>query len=113
MTRSLLAVCLFLLVLACGGGTDIMRRDSKVDAWVEQQRRAEAARKRQPCSDDWYQAVETKIQISDEQGHGPDLGSGEWQSALEFRLGVRDDQEFPEMGSASWCERTDSLVFQP
>lgn len=35
-----------------------------------------------PCTDDWYAMVDRTLAISDEQGHGPDLGSGEWMSAV-------------------------------
>ena len=43
----------------------------------------------EPCSPAWYQAVEARALPGDGRGHGPDLGSAEWQSVVEFKLGVR------------------------
>ena len=42
----------------------------------------------QNCSDGWFSLVETKVMTGDGQGHGPDLGSLEWRSVIEFRLGI-------------------------
>ena len=30
------------------------------------------------CSDSWYQFIENAVVSSDNQGHGPDIGSDEW-----------------------------------
>ena len=42
----------------------------------------------QNCSDGWFSLVETKVTTGDDQGQSPDLGSLEWRSVVEFRLGI-------------------------
>ena len=59
---------------------------------------------------DWNRLIDDVLQSGDGQGHGPDLGSAEWQSVIEFRLGVRDDPELPDAGSDAWCTEIDSRV---
>ena len=39
----------------------------------------------------------------DGQGHGPDLGSSEWRSVIEFKLGIRGDPSVPPRNSELWC----------
>lgn len=56
------------------------------------------------CSNDWFQYVEDRVSTGDGHGHGPDLGSTEWRSTVEFRLGLRDDQAVPPLESDNWCE---------
>ena len=34
----------------------------------------------EPCSAEWNTWVEEQLGTGDGQGHGPDVGSGEWQS---------------------------------
>ncbi|MGD8863157.1 MAG: hypothetical protein PVI30_24295 [Myxococcales bacterium] len=67
----------------------------------------------EPCSAAWYAHVEQRVGVADAQGHGPDPGSDEWKSAVEFRLAVRDDESFPDPASAAWCERIDALLPDP
>lgn len=55
------------------------------------------------CSDKWFWAVEEKVRITDSQGHGPDPGSMEWRSAVEFKLGIRGKPVVPPIESAEWC----------
>ncbi|GAA0682378.1 hypothetical protein GCM10009104_04040 [Marinobacterium maritimum] len=55
------------------------------------------------CDEAWYGSVEQRLGTGDGQGHGPDLGSAEWKSVVEFRLGVRDDLSVPDPASAEWC----------
>lgn len=55
------------------------------------------------CSENWYRAVEAELGSGDGLGHGPDLGSDEWQSVIEFKLGVRDQPELPARGTDAWC----------
>ncbi|WMC11684.1 MliC family protein [Oceanimonas pelagia] len=45
-------------------------------------------------------------------GHGPDAGSGEWKSVVEFRLGIRGATGVPERETQAWCEYIDGLVKQ-
>jgi len=63
--------------------------------------------KLQPCSSEWFSTVEDKIMTDDGHGHGPDLGSSEWRSVIEFRLGIRGRTELPARNSAQWCDYID------
>ncbi len=47
---------------------------------------------------------------SDAQRHGPDVGSEEWKSVIEFKLGVRDKPNVPSRDSERWCQYIDQLV---
>ena len=55
------------------------------------------------CSVRWYEEVEKKISTSDGNAHGPDLGSTEWRSVIEFRLGIRGSEYIPPLDSEHWC----------
>lgn len=59
------------------------------------------------CSADWYQLVEKQVGSGDGDGHGPDLGSGEWRSTIEFRLGIRDQPGIPALDTDQWCRYID------
>ena len=63
-----------------------------------------------PCTTDWYKLVEQKVGVTDSHGHGPDLGSGEWRSAVEFKLGIRDDPAVPDPDSEAWCAHIDAII---
>ena len=63
-----------------------------------------------PCTTDWYKLVEQKVGVTDSHGHGPDLGSGEWRSAVEFKLGIRDDPAVPDPDSEAWCAHIDEII---
>ena len=56
------------------------------------------------CSDEWQRQVESVLGTGDGAGHGPDIGSEEWRSVVEFRLGVRGDPDVPARHSSAWCE---------
>lgn len=60
-----------------------------------------------PCSDPWYPYIDGIVVTGDGAGHGPDVGSDEWQSVVEFKLGVRGDSNVPARSSAAWCEFVD------
>ncbi|UJF23239.1 hypothetical protein [Shewanella sp. OMA3-2] len=62
------------------------------------------------CSEVWYQQVETRLTSGDGQGHGPDLGSEEWQSVIEFKLGIRGDSSVPQRNTDQWCTFIDGLL---
>ena len=62
------------------------------------------------CSDSWYRSIEETVPTSDNQGHGPDVGSGEWQSVIEFKLGIRDNPNLPDRDSEAWCRHIDQIV---
>lgn len=62
------------------------------------------------CSDAWYQAIDEKVQTGDGQGHGPDVGSDEWKSVIEFKLEVRGKPNVPKRDSEDWCRYIDEIV---
>jgi hypothetical protein len=64
------------------------------------------------CSDSWYRMIAGKVPTGDAQGHGPDVGSEEWKSAIEYTLGVRGQPNVPRRDSESWCRYIDQLVSQ-
>ncbi|MGO4999515.1 hypothetical protein [Oceanisphaera sp. W20_SRM_FM3] len=64
------------------------------------------------CHTTWYQAVEDDLNTSDGQGHGPDLGSAEWRSVVEFKLNIRDDSELPQVETDAWCRYIDEHYLQ-
>ena len=64
----------------------------------------------QPCSQQWFQHVEEKLQTGDSEGHGPDMGSAEWRSVVEFKLGVRGDPVVPHRDTDQWCAYIDATL---
>ena len=56
-----------------------------------------------PCSESWYQSVELALSSGDGMGHGPDIGSEEWKSVIEFKLGIRGKPDVPDRNSQEWC----------
>lgn len=64
----------------------------------------------EPCSPAWFFFIEKTLETSDSQGHGPDMGSAEWKSVVEFKLGVRDNPKVPTPASNEWCEFIDKLI---
>jgi hypothetical protein len=62
------------------------------------------------CGPDWYAFVESSVSTGDGRGHGPDPGSEEWRSTVEFRLGVRGLPEVPERMTEAWCRYVDAQL---
>lgn len=62
------------------------------------------------CTQEWYRFIEEKVATGDGQGHGPDLGSDEWQSVVEFKLGIRGEAGVPQRNSDAWCSSIDQRV---
>jgi len=67
----------------------------------------------QECTSDWYRSVDKLIPSTDGRGHGPDLGSTEWRSVIEFRLGVRGNSSIPVLESDEWCDYVNSYFIEP
>jgi uncharacterized protein len=63
-----------------------------------------------PCSDMWYRWIEEKVSTSDGRGHGPDIGSDEWKSVVEFKLGIRGNPDVPDIKTQDWCPYVDEMV---
>lgn len=89
--RPQLAIALALLVAACN--TD-----------------AERSTGPEPCTAAWQQWVESRVTTGDGQGHGPDIGSDEWQSVIEFKLGIRGDPAVPPRDTDAWCRFIDDRI---
>jgi uncharacterized protein len=64
------------------------------------------------CSIQQYQHIESLVNSGDGMGHGPDIGSDEWKSAIEFRLGVRNHPDTPASDSNEWCQYIGHLAQQ-
>ena len=64
------------------------------------------------CVQTWYESVESIISSGDGMGHGPDIGSEEWRSVIEFRLGIRGNAEVPDRSSDEWCAYIDGLIHE-
>jgi len=62
------------------------------------------------CTDSWYRYIEEQVTTGDGQGHGPDIGSDEWKSVIEFRLGIRGKPDLPARNSEDWCIAIDGIV---
>ena len=62
------------------------------------------------CTYPWYQSIDKILHTTDGQGHGPDIGSDEWKSVIEFKLGVRDGADVPERSSDQWCQYIDQHI---
>ncbi|MGM0563528.1 MAG: hypothetical protein ACQES2_04270 [Pseudomonadota bacterium] len=56
------------------------------------------------CDSQTLGTIEQQIPTGDGRGHGPDVGSDEWYSVVEFRLGVRGSSGVPERGTQAWCD---------
>ena len=64
----------------------------------------------EPCSTPWLQMVEKTLSTGDGQGHGPDLGSSEWRSVVEFKLGIRGNPDVPDRATEAWCAYIDQAI---
>jgi len=62
------------------------------------------------CSEPVYRRIEAQVPTGDGRGHGPDVGSEEWKSVVEFKLGIRDQGEAPSRDSDAWCRYIDRIV---
>ncbi|QFI37199.1 hypothetical protein FR932_04840 [Moritella marina ATCC 15381] len=65
--------------------------------------------KPQICTHAWYSEIDSQLITGDGQGHGPDLGSQEWRSVIEFKLGIRGDANVPARHSTLWCDYINRL----
>lgn len=64
----------------------------------------------QACTEAWFWLVESIVTSGDGLGHGPDLGSDEWKSTVQFKLGLRDDAAAPPIASTAWCQYIDAAI---
>ena len=64
----------------------------------------------QPCTASWQEYVEAQLHTGDTAGHGPDIGSLEWRSVVEFKLGIRGDPMIPSRETDEWCTFIDQEI---
>ena len=62
------------------------------------------------CSDEVLKDIDQKVVTGDGQGHGPDIGTDEWHSVVEFKLNVRGDPSVPERNNLAWCAYIQGLL---
>jgi hypothetical protein len=55
-----------------------------------------------PGSAEWQGAVEAIVQVGDDQGHGPDLGSDEWMNAVNRKVFGEAAGKTMKIGSPEW-----------
>ncbi|NWN90769.1 hypothetical protein HLV39_04560 [Marinobacter adhaerens] len=89
-----LAICLLVLTTAACTAPDTQSLETQV------------------CSEEWFEKVERQIPTGDGQGHGPDTGSLEWRSVVEFRLGIRGNEAVPARDSDQWCNYIDEQFIE-
>jgi uncharacterized protein len=63
-----------------------------------------------PCSEAWYRFLAEKVATGDGRGHGPDVGTAEWKSVIEFRLGIRNQPDLPPRDGEAWGRYIDRIV---
>ncbi|MFC3093435.1 hypothetical protein DRW07_04325 [Alteromonas sediminis] len=59
-----------------------------------------------------FRSIEHAIQSGDGHGHGPNIGSDEWKSTIEFKLGVTPQEKELALHTANWCEFIESRIAQ-
>lgn len=64
------------------------------------------------CSDQVLLHIDGMVVTQDGQGHGPDQGSEEWHSAVEFKLNVTSKPDLPARNSNEWCAYIAVLINQ-
>lgn len=55
------------------------------------------------CGTPQYQTIEAMIHTGDGMGHGPDIGSSEWKSVIERKLGIWGNPNVPAPDAYEWC----------
>ena len=92
MNRCAVYFCLLLLLSGCSGDTQTEPQASDI------------------CTQQWFKTIDAAVSTGDGYGHGPDIGSDEWQSVVEFKLGIRDKMDTPARNTMAWCVHIDKLV---
>jgi hypothetical protein len=51
----------------------------------------------QPCTQKWFSYLDSHyFDISDGEGHGPDIGSSEWLGSIEEKAGLPVNENLPD-----------------
>lgn len=107
MRRLVASLPLALLLAACSPSSPAPS-SSDADTPVSASDAARAGPNLALGSPAWFAWVNQTLGISDEQGHGPDPGSQEWNMAVQKKLGEEAPQSKP--GSPQWQQSVDSLL---
>ena len=75
---------------------------------LSQRRQATIEESQTLCPAARLAALEVAVGSDDGAGHGPDIGSNEWHSAIEFRRGLRGRKDLPKRGTIAWCKYVES-----
>lgn len=59
----------------------------------------------------WFAAVEAVVRVTDREGHGPDIGSEEWMSAVTKKVFRVHGEAAPVVGTKEWFEQVNQRVF--
>ena len=62
------------------------------------------------CTAPWFEYVEAKVAVTDEHGHGPDIGGEEWRWVVERKLGIDESEDSSASLSEAWCEYIQTLI---
>jgi hypothetical protein len=66
-------------------------------AWLAATTSVSRAPTVEPCTQEWFSYLESQyFDISDGEGHGPDLGSSEWLNAFEAKAKLPATSQLPE-----------------
>lgn len=57
-----------------------------------------------------FEDIDAQLQSGDGMGHGPDIGSDEWKSVIEFLLGLRGAEGLPSHHSPKWCDAIQQAI---
>jgi hypothetical protein len=58
----------------------------------------------------WFDAVEAVVRVNDGKGHGPDVGSAEWQRAVSRKVFENTTDPVPEPNSKEWFAAMNKYV---
>jgi len=104
--KQLLALGAFTLLLqACGGSNNEESATSatnEVETATESSAMSDSSAAGSMSWDEWASWIESVKPVADKEGHGPDVGSDEWASALAAQAGINKNGHGPDMKSAEW-----------
>ena len=58
----------------------------------------------QPCTQDWFIAIEAELNLVDANTNRPPPGSIQWLNAADERLSLSEKSGFP-VGDTEWCHQ--------
>lgn len=58
----------------------------------------------------WANWVESKVQITNSSGHGPDIGGDEWIRAVDRKLKISSNGHGPDLASKEWRQAVEAKL---